>query len=142
MTGTSWDGVTMSAASTPVGSEVTEFLSSLAYTQVQNARWTDRLTGIAPALSPDSEIDSAYSALSKAGWPEQPAADGLEARDVTLSSPIQLPALRIAETRRCLPLRPSGSGGSHQLGSSRSVNTTAARIAIVPTINIYAPPSC
>jgi hypothetical protein len=42
------------------------------------------------------------SALSDAGWPESPTSAWLTALYETVTNPVQLPALRIAETRRYL----------------------------------------
>jgi ABC-type glycerol-3-phosphate transport system substrate-binding protein len=100
--GPSWGGVTMSSTGDRARTEATAFLTSLAAPDIQRVFWSDRSTGITPAPASKSDIATMGVTLTDAGWPEQPAADWLTALHATFSNPRQLPALRIAETRRYL----------------------------------------
>jgi ABC-type glycerol-3-phosphate transport system substrate-binding protein len=101
-TGAGWGGVTMSSTGDRARTEVSGFLASLANSDAQEHFWKDRATGVVPAPASASEVTSMTAALAGAGWPEQLSSIWLGALHQTFTNPLQLPALRIAETRRYL----------------------------------------
>jgi ABC-type glycerol-3-phosphate transport system substrate-binding protein len=96
-TGANWGGVAIAGLA---GAELaTEFLGSLAAPDAQNALWTDRQSGVIPAV-----VDAAASLETAvvSGWPNEPTASWLTALWETQNDPLQLEPLRIAETVRYL----------------------------------------
>jgi multiple sugar transport system substrate-binding protein len=100
VTGASWGGVTMSSTGDRARTEVSGFLASMANPDAQEALWVDRATGIVPAPASDSDVTSMTAVLADLGWPEHLSSAWLGALHRTFTNPLQLPALRIAETRR------------------------------------------
>lgn len=102
VTGASWGGVTMSSAGDRAKANVSGFLASLASNDTQQSFWTDQTTGIVPAPTSDADVTKMTAALTSAGWPDRLSSAWLGALHQTFTNPVQLPALRIAETRRYL----------------------------------------
>lgn len=102
VSGASWGGVVMSSTGDRARTVVSEFLTSLASADERQKLWIDRTTGVLPAPASSSEAASMSEALVTAGWPDQVSSAWLTALHATFSNPIQLPALRIAETQRYL----------------------------------------
>lgn len=98
-TGASWGGVVMRDATESAA--VARFLDELTTTETQQRLWSDASTGITPAVTPETASSQAR-ALESAGWPDELSASWLQAIQATFSNPVQLPNLRIAETRRYL----------------------------------------
>ncbi len=97
-TGASWGGVIMRSASKQGMTGARAFFDHLAMPGSQTALSTDVSSGITPAPGDASTID----AFATAGWPEEPTSAWLAAIGNTLDNPLQVPPLRIAETRRYL----------------------------------------
>jgi hypothetical protein len=92
----------MSSTGDRARTEVTDFLTSLAGAVELRSLWTDRTTGVLPAPATSSDAAEMTDALVAAGWPDQISSAWLTALHATFTNPIQLPALRIAETQRYL----------------------------------------
>lgn len=97
-TGAAWGGVIMRAAGDVANQAVRAFFEWLAAPETQAALWSDPSTGITPASGDQTNLDR----LREADWAARTAADWLAAIDNTVSNAVQLPPLRIAETRRYL----------------------------------------
>jgi multiple sugar transport system substrate-binding protein len=102
VTGASWGGVTMSSASDRPAAEVTAVLRDFAALESQQRLWSDLSTGVTPAPASQADAERISSTLAASGWPEAATSLWTNAIGSTFASPIQLPALRIAETRRYL----------------------------------------
>ncbi len=98
VTGASWGGVVMRSAGTRSGGDVRGFLEMLAEPETQAALAADPSTGITPLPSGEAQ----FPEIPKDPWPTQPTSDWLDAIRGTLENRLQLPPLRIAETRRYL----------------------------------------
>ena len=97
-TGANWGGVVLRTASEDASSAIRAFFGSLAEPEIQAALWPDRSSGIIPATVDATELAS----LPASNWPQPTTTAWLDAIHRTLHNPVQLPALRIAETRRYL----------------------------------------
>ncbi len=102
VTGACWGGVTMSSTGDRARTEVSGFLASLANPDAQELLWRERTTGIVPAPASEPDVKSMTAVLADVGWPEHLSSAWLGALHQTFTNPLQLPALRIAETRRYL----------------------------------------
>lgn len=95
--GANWGGVTI--AGLPGTDSVKNFLGHLASPVAQAALWTDRTTGVNPAVL---HVGESLVLATAATWPQSPTERWLTAIEQTLNNPLQLPPLRIAETQRYL----------------------------------------
>ncbi|MEZ4530168.1 MAG: ABC transporter substrate-binding protein [Thermomicrobiales bacterium] len=102
VTGASWGGVTMTGADASDAEEVTDFLRTLAQHEAQFELVSDSSSGVTPAPASADDVDALAAALGDRGWPTRITTEWLQAIHDTYASPVQLPALRIAETRRYL----------------------------------------
>jgi len=98
VTGASWGGVIMRSAGDRASAEIRGFFDLLAEPETQAALAVDPSTGITPLPLAGNRFD----AISAEAWGAQPISDWLTAIRDTWENPIQLPPLRIAETRRYL----------------------------------------
>lgn len=97
-TGASWGGVLMRAAGEQALSEVQAFFDHLALPNTQATLTADRSSGITAPPADSSQLDR----FSATGWPAQSTSAWIDAINHTLTNPMQLPPLRVAETRRYL----------------------------------------
>ncbi|TXG80000.1 MAG: carbohydrate ABC transporter substrate-binding protein [Thermomicrobiales bacterium] len=102
VTGASWGGVVMSSADEQASAETGAFLGSLAGAQTQFGLVADWSSGISPAPVSIDDVNTIAAFLGEHDWPTQTTHAWLRASYDTYVHPMQLPALRIAETRRYL----------------------------------------
>lgn len=95
--GPNWGGVAISGS--PGVDAASGYLEYVATADAQFELVTDPTAGITPAVA---DLEATRNEFSAKDWPVEPTMTWLSAISQTYSNPVQLPALRVAETRRYL----------------------------------------